>query len=111
MKGKVALVTGAGTKPPGIGIGCAISQVLAGQGAAGGIVEKGAANAEDKLKVSETDERVGAVTVADVSVESDCESMVQAATETFGGLDILVNNAGISKHVPVTSTTFELFEE
>jgi NAD(P)-dependent dehydrogenase (short-subunit alcohol dehydrogenase family) len=111
MKGKVALVTGAGTKPPGIGIGCAISQVLAGQGASVVIVDKDADNAKVTLEMIEPDQGVAAVTVADVSVESDCQSMVRAAIETFGGLDILVNNAGITKHVPVTSTTLELFEE
>ena len=37
--------------------------------------------------------------------------MVRAAVDGHGGLDILVNNAGISRHVPVTETTLELWEE
>jgi NAD(P)-dependent dehydrogenase (short-subunit alcohol dehydrogenase family) len=111
LKGKVALVTGAGTKPPGVGIGCAISQVLAKQGASVVVVDKDADNAKVTLEMIESEQGIGAVSIADVSVESDCQSMVRAAVETFGGLDILVNNAGISKHVPVTSTTLELFEE
>jgi NAD(P)-dependent dehydrogenase (short-subunit alcohol dehydrogenase family) len=32
---------------------------------------------------------------ADVSQWSDCEAMVQAAVDTFGGLQVLYNNAGI----------------
>jgi NAD(P)-dependent dehydrogenase (short-subunit alcohol dehydrogenase family) len=111
MTGKVALVTGAGTKPPGVGIGCAISQVLAREGASVVIVDRDGDNAKVTLEMIESDQGVGAVSVADVSVERDCESMVRAAVEAFGGLDILVNNAGISKHLPVTSTSLELFEE
>ena len=78
MEGKVALVTGAGTKPPGIGIGCAISQVLARQGASVVIVDRDADNAKVTLEMIESDQGVGAVSVADVSVERDCESMVRA---------------------------------
>src|SRR5262249_8445325 len=52
-----------------------------------------------------------AVHVADVSQETDCKAMVQAAVDTFGRLDILVNNAGITKHVNVMETSFELYEQ
>lgn len=32
----------------------------------------------------------------DVSIESDCRSMIQQAVDRFGKIDILINNAGIS---------------
>lgn len=32
----------------------------------------------------------------DVSIEQDCENLMQQATTTFGKIDILINNAGIS---------------
>src|SRR5262245_27907077 len=37
--------------------------------------------------------------------------MVAAAAERFGGLDILVNNAAISRHLAITDTTMEDYEE
>jgi NAD(P)-dependent dehydrogenase (short-subunit alcohol dehydrogenase family) len=111
MDGKVALVTGAGTKPPGIGIGCAISLTLAREGASVVVVDRDADNGAVTLKMIEDAGSQAMVCVADVSREDDCESMVRAAVDSCGGIDILVNNAGISRHVPVTETTFELFEE
>jgi NAD(P)-dependent dehydrogenase (short-subunit alcohol dehydrogenase family) len=111
LDGKVALVTGAGTKPPGVGIGCAIAQVLAGAGASVLIVDKDAEHGEvTRGMIAETGGQ-SEVCVADVSLETDCGAMVRAAQDAFGGLDILVNNAGISKHVTITDTPQELFEE
>lgn len=110
LSGKVAIVTGAGTKPPGIGIGCATAQLLARDGASVLVVDKDVENAKVTVGMIENEGGRSSVCVADVSLESDCEAMVHSAIETFGGLDILVNNAGISKHVSVTDTTLELFE-
>jgi NAD(P)-dependent dehydrogenase (short-subunit alcohol dehydrogenase family) len=104
-------VTGAGTKAPGIGIGCAIAQVLAREGARVLIVDRDADNAKVTLGFIEDEGGRGAVCVADVSHEDDCRAMIGSAVEAFGGIDILVNNAGISRHVPVTDTSLELFEE
>ena len=36
---------------------------------------------------------------------------MRVASERFGGLDILVNNAAISRHVAITETSIELYEE
>jgi len=107
----VAIVTGAGTKLPGIGIGCAIAQVLARDGATVLVVDRDAENGDATVRMIEDAGGRGTVCVADVAQESDCETMVRAAVERFGGLDILVNNAGISKHVTVTDTTMALFED
>jgi NAD(P)-dependent dehydrogenase (short-subunit alcohol dehydrogenase family) len=109
--GQAAIVPGAGTPAPGVGIGGAIAQVLAAAGAAVLVVDKDAEHGEVTRGMIEEGGGRSTVCVADVSVESDCEAMVQAAVDSFGGLDILVNNAGISKHVTVTDTPQELFEE
>src|SRR5262245_50991150 len=111
LDGKVAIVTGAGTKPPGVGIGCAIAQVLARAGASVLIVDKDAEHGEVTRGMIAEEGGQSAVCVADVSVETDCEAMVRAAVDEFGGLDILANNAGISRHVTITDTPQELFEE
>ena len=110
LDGKVAIVTGAGTRLPGIGIGCAIAQTLARDGATVLIADREQENAEATLRLIEDDGGRAEVCLTDVSVEEDCAAMVRTAIDRFGGLDILVNNAGISIHAPVTDTSLELFE-
>jgi NAD(P)-dependent dehydrogenase (short-subunit alcohol dehydrogenase family) len=110
LDGKVAIVTGAGTTPPGVGIGCAIAQVLAGAGASVLLVDKDAEHGEVTRGVIEKDGGQSAVCVADVSVESDCEAMVRAAVDTFGGLDILINNAGIGNYKNLIDTSAEDYD-
>ena len=100
LEGKVAIVTGAGTSGAGVGIGHAISIVLGREGASVLVVDKDAERAAATLGAIEEDGGRGAVFVGDVSRPPDCEAMVGAAIEHFGGLDILVNNAAISIHAP-----------
>lgn len=110
---KVAIVTGGGgASGPGLGIGIgkAISIALARDGASVVVVDKVAEHAEETLRAIEEDGGKAAIFVGDVSVESDCGAMVDAAIERFGGLDILVNNAAITRHVPIVDTTVELYE-
>ena len=111
IEGKVAVVTGAGTKAPGIGIGCAISQVLAREGASVLVVDRDPDNAAVTLDLVGREGGRASACVADVSREDDCRAMIEAAVHAFGGIDILVNNAGISRHAPVTDTSIDLFEE
>jgi NAD(P)-dependent dehydrogenase (short-subunit alcohol dehydrogenase family) len=111
LQGKVAIVTGGGgAEGPGVGIGKAISVVLAREGASVLLVDKVAENAEHTRRAIEDGGGVAAVFVGDVSIESDCAAMVDAAVERSGGLDILVNNAAITRHVPIVETTLELYE-
>lgn len=111
LEGKVAIVTGGGgASGPGLGIGKAISVALAREGAAIHIVDRIEENAQETLRAIEEVGGKGTVFLGDVSLEADCEAMVRAAVESFGGLDILVNNAAITRHVPIVETTMELYE-
>jgi NAD(P)-dependent dehydrogenase (short-subunit alcohol dehydrogenase family) len=111
VQGKVAIVTGGGgAGGSAVGIGKAISIALALEGASVLIVDRVAEHAEETLRAIEADGGKAVVFVGDVSSESDCEAMVAAATESFGGLDVLVNNAAITRHVPIVETTMELYE-
>ena len=86
LDGKVAVVTGAGS---GIGIGMAES--LVAEGAKVVLVDI-SGQQEDVAK------RLGDNAVAvhgDVTLASDVQAMLEAATSSFGRLDILCNNAGI----------------
>ena len=91
FKDKVIIVTGASS-----GIGLASARLFGSMGAK--VVM--AARSIDKMtalasSVSEDPDRVLCVK-ADVSVEQDCKSIVEAAVSKWGRIDILVNNAGLS---------------
>ncbi|MFQ5594208.1 MAG: 3-oxoacyl-[acyl-carrier-protein] reductase [Anaerolineae bacterium] len=93
LTGKVALVTG-GSR----GIGRAIAQTLAGQGAS--VVVNYHANQEAAAEVVEEIRAKGgdAVAVAgDVRDSGDAKRLVKTTLDEFGRLDILVNNAGITR--------------
>jgi len=91
LKGKVAIVTGAGQ-----GIGKAIALELAKAGANLVLVDI----QEDTIeKIKEEIEGIGREVLAirmDVSKWEDAERMAQRVIERFGRIDILVNNAGIA---------------
>jgi NAD(P)-dependent dehydrogenase (short-subunit alcohol dehydrogenase family) len=93
---KTAIVTGAGSTPgPGVGTGKASSILLAREGAKVMLVDIHPERAEDTRRIIGEEGGTAAVFQADVTKASDCEAMVRATVDTFGGLDILVNNIGI----------------
>jgi 3-oxoacyl-[acyl-carrier protein] reductase len=86
LKGKTALVTGAGQ-----GFGFGIAEIFAREGARVACLDLKAEVAEAAAK------RVGAGAiplVADVSKRADVDRAAKAAIEAFGRVDIVVNNAG-----------------
>jgi glucose 1-dehydrogenase len=96
LKGQKALVTGANS-----GIGKAIAIELAHAGA-DVVVNYRNGEAEAAAVVREA-ERCGSRAIAhraDVSVESEVETMFERAIDDFGTIDILVNNAGLQKDAP-----------
>lgn len=110
VSGKVALVTGAGSSGPGYGTGKAISVTLAREGAAVLLVDRVPERAEETLRLITDAGGNAAVCEADITRPEQCEAMVRAAVERFGGLDILVNNAAITNHRAITDTSAELLE-
>lgn len=98
LRGRVALVTGAGG-----GLGTAFAGVLAGAGATVVCADLDLATARRSADaVTETGGAARAVQV-DVTDESGVADMVAGIVRDLGGLDILVNNAGIGdrRAVPV----------
>lgn len=95
MKNQTAIVTGGGT-----GIGKAVSQELAGHGAAV-VVNYSRSKVEAEVTVEEIRAAGGrAMAVqADVSVDAEVRAMVQVAEQTYGSVDLLVNNASITRHI------------
>jgi len=95
LAGKVAIVTGAGSRADGIGNGRASALLLAEAGAKLVLVDE---NEEWARRTGELIAAEGgeSVTVkADVTNPEDCAGSVRTAVERFGRLDILVNNVGI----------------
>ncbi|ATI80655.1 SDR family NAD(P)-dependent oxidoreductase [Sphingobium yanoikuyae] len=99
MRGQTAIVTGAGTQGDGVGTGQAIAVVLAGEGAAVGLVDREADRAEATRGRIVNAGGKAFVMVGDVTDNSDCQRFVEEAVAQTGRLDILVNNVGISTPV------------
>jgi len=91
MKGRVALVTGAGSAD---GIGFATAQSLAAAGARVAITST-TARIHDRLAELATaaDDKIGLI--ADLTKERQVERLVDKVVKSFGRIDILVNNAGM----------------
>ncbi|KAF3018922.1 hypothetical protein E8E14_010747 [Neopestalotiopsis sp. 37M] len=98
LRGKVAIVTGAGCAGEGIGNGRAISVLLADDGCNVICLDRNLewAEATVKLANSEPNRSTAIAAQGDITLAADCEAAVQLALDKFGRLDILVNNVGIS---------------
>lgn len=97
LRGRVAIVTGAGSAGDGIGNGRAISILLADDGCHVIGVDMNLEWAQRTAEMANSKPGRGTVvaTQGDVTKGGDCEAAVQLALQRFGRLDILVNNVGI----------------
>ena len=90
LDGKVALITGAGS-----GMGRAAAELFAGEGARVVVSDIDAAAGESAVAAVRASGGDATFVRANVAEWSDCQAMVAAAVETYGGLHVLYNNAGI----------------
>lgn len=90
LAGRIAMVTGAAS-----GIGRAIAERLAAEGACVVIADLDLAKAQEvAAEIGSTDVAVGIQ--VDVTSASQVQAGVESAVLAFGGLDLVVNNAGLS---------------
>ena len=95
LQGKVALVTGAAS-----GIGAAIAQLFASEGAQVIGLDRNAPTAADtRIEYH----------LADITDHAQIESSVARVIAQYGRVDVLVNNAGVGGGVAIEDETLEQF--
>jgi NAD(P)-dependent dehydrogenase (short-subunit alcohol dehydrogenase family) len=97
LKGKTALVVGAGSIGPGWGNGKATAVTFARQGAQVFCVDRNGAAAEETAAIIASEGGKAAAFTADAARAKDVEAMVAACLKAFGRIDVLDNNVGIAE--------------
>ncbi|MCX5776775.1 MAG: 3-oxoacyl-[acyl-carrier-protein] reductase [Candidatus Firestonebacteria bacterium] len=92
LKGKTALVTGAAQ-----GIGKAIAETLAKEGADVAICDVNIEKAQETAKELAGFGVKTAAYKTNVSVAAECDALIESTVKDLGKLDILVNNAGVTR--------------
>ncbi len=105
LKDRVAIVTGAGQ-----GIGAAVAQAYAAQGARVAVVDM---NLDAANAVAEGIRAAGGQAMAvacDVAQRAHVDAMAEQVTQAWGRVDILVNNAGITRTAMLHKMTLEQWQ-
>ena len=108
LAGKVAIVTGAGSRGPGLGNGKAAAILFAREGARVLCVDLVKDRAEETATLIAGERSTDGEAVAfsaDVSHASECDAMVDEAVRRWGTVDILHNNVGIVSRKDLFETT------
>lgn len=104
LKGKVAIVTGAGSRGPGLGNGKAAAILFAREGARVLCVDLVKERAEETAAIITGEGGEAAPLAADVTRAAECQAMVAEVGRRWGGLDILHNNVGIESRKDLVET-------
>ena len=97
LRGKIAMVVGAGSIGPGWGNGKATAVTFAREGAAVFCIDRNAAAAEETVGIIKSEGGRATAFTADVSRAAEVEAMVAACLKTYGRIDVLDNNVGIAE--------------
>jgi NAD(P)-dependent dehydrogenase (short-subunit alcohol dehydrogenase family) len=95
LEGMVAIVTGAGSRGPGVGNGKAAAVLFAREGAKVVLVDSVLARAEETQAMIRDEGGECFAMEANVASSEDCKAIVDEAVRRYGRLDILHNNVGI----------------
>ena len=95
LAGKVAIISGGGAAGDGIGNGRAAAILLARAGAHVLVADRDLKLAERTVDIIKTEGGDAAAHASDVTQETECKGLVEAAVDRWGRLDFLDNNVGI----------------
>ena len=95
MEGKVAIVTGSGSRGNTVGNGQAVATIFARNGARVLLVDSVEENAHRTLDGIKSEGGEASVFVGDVVCEDTCRAITDEAIGRYGTLDVLHNNVGI----------------
>ena len=102
LKDKVAVITGGGR-----GIGQAIAQAYAREGAKLAFCARSAAELDQTVKELRALDREAESWICDVSLEEPVKEFITGVHKKFGRIDILVNNAGVMTR-PTSMTELDI---
>ena len=105
LAGRVALVTGSGR-----GIGKAIAEALAHEGAHVVLTSRTASQVEQAAKAIRGSGGQAKAVPADITDERDVTRLVEEALKISGVVDVLVNNAGMGVFKPVVAMDVAEFD-
>ncbi|MCH8229463.1 MAG: SDR family NAD(P)-dependent oxidoreductase [Chloroflexi bacterium] len=89
LEGKVAIVTGAGSRGEGVGNGKATATLFAREGAKVVLADIEIDRASETLADIEAEDGVASIFQANVTNDEDCRGLIEFAIEQYGRLDIL----------------------
>lgn len=96
LKGKIAIVFGAGSSGPGWGNGKAAAVAYAREGAKIACVDLLSAAAEETAEIIRGEGGEALAIAADVTAQGSVDEAVAATLARFGGITILHNNVGVT---------------
>jgi NAD(P)-dependent dehydrogenase (short-subunit alcohol dehydrogenase family) len=105
LAGKVAIVTGAGSRGPGLGNGKAAAILFAREGARVLCVDQAKERADETVGLIRAESGTAEPFAADVTRASECAGMVEDAVRRWGTVDVLHNNVGIESRKDLFETT------
>lgn len=111
LAGMVAIVTGAGSRAPGIGNGRATAILFAREGAHVVLVDRVAEWADQTLGMIADEHGDAVVVEADVTSSQDCRRIVDETVKRYGRVDILQNNVGIGGSGTVVDISEDLWDQ
>ena len=102
LDGKISVITGGGS-----GIGRAIAEAFATEGATCILAARGA----ERLEAAAKDIPNAVAIQTDVTQDDQVETLFERVADEFGPVDILVNNAGMARPCPTHELPPEKFRE
>jgi NAD(P)-dependent dehydrogenase (short-subunit alcohol dehydrogenase family) len=110
LAGKVAIVTGAGSRGEGIGNGKAAAVLFAREGASVLCTDLITARAQETADMIAAEGGTASVLECDVSRRDECQRTAAVAVERYGRVDILQNNVGIPSDQGLADITEEAWD-